>query len=119
MRRCLSLLRRTANKHVKLTVERRRRSIPFVLRTPAAAYVPRWALGGSKSIRGVRVARGGSAKSIAFGLVTRAASNGARPGRSPSWRRTFPVHANPAHAHDGRSVGDSGMGSGVVASVHG
>ena len=31
------------NMHVKLTAERRCRSVPSVLRTPAAAYVRRWA----------------------------------------------------------------------------
>src|SRR6266850_1205532 len=31
------------NKHVKLTAERRRHSVPSVLRTPAAGYGGRWA----------------------------------------------------------------------------
>ena len=38
----------------------------------------------------MRVARDGRAKLIAFGFVTRAASNGARPGRSLSSHCPFP-----------------------------
>ena len=115
-----ALLNLTPNPPLNRSAGRRCRWVPVALRARrrpvnGITFGP-WRC---KSICGVRVARGGRAKLIAFGFVTRSACNGARPGRLPSWHCPSPIRANPAHVHDCRSVGGSGSRSGAVAFVHG